>query len=802
MITSESKTYSYKGITPTLFVGLGNFGEKVLTHLEFMLGERFTPIQDYPIFRFFRINSSFNCKDDTSSKFFDITEKLHELSISSQTYSAISEWFPSDMQPHGDFSESSLTRLHYHAAFYQNYHIIHNICNNIIRESTDHNARRSCAEDTDLIIDEGINIYIISSLWEKCSSGILWDISHLLKMETKKIIGPVRIIGILTYPDDQDNNSSPYLFKSGDLQANTYAVLKEMDFFFKGNSLSFNITKNEEIELQGNPFSLCYLIPSKNPDDENLEESVDSVRSYISLDTDIFFSPKLKSLRDQLILYLESSVLTYATGSIVFPYNEVIDWCTKRLLYRSLKLWGKKDFQNPMDDYLKRYYKIMDIKNQEQADEEFIRKMGKPKETAWHVGRQLKELIETCKTDELVEKFEEKYRILGAEEVTESSQTFNLKTKDMTANHKKLVSKLLMEMASDCFVGIHRLKSIINSLNSYLYRCHQNIEKKIENLVTKIDELERKRVSNTKILKKITSSPMLIFQKSKLNKVFDETWKLCQESLERRLSLHILTSALEYFHNMKDHVFHYKEPIDSLIEVYELLSMQLSSEMNFSYETPYQSISFINEEIVEDIYSNHVGYEEKTISDVISSLISLIPLDLSDLSNKRILRDLKNNALDVIYYKARLCFESLKEKPVTEFFSEYSSDESQIEYIRKLFDISLPNLKNFIKKHIKLRKLHFVGFFEGSYPNADASVSLVNHLTKLGIVPSCIIDIKDESQIVSLTQYSGIELECFLHYEEWQKMYEAQKAKQLLHITNDDIWAPLEENITSVSIPN
>jgi hypothetical protein len=783
LVTREQSLQSHSGISPALYIGLGTRGAEMIKRLECSIDKSYGSLSDMPIVSFLRFQSPSPLEEPVAEISINVTERLGEAVEKSMHRDFLLTILPEAARTPLDINEGDLTRSHYRAGFYCHYDRIEKLCRDCLTDITAPEAIASAGELTSAAIDESVSIYIIASLFDRLSTGILWDLSHLLKNISSNLSFQTRLIAFLLYPDPEARDSEKTSEEEA-LNAITYAALSELKYFIDGGSFSLALPGTEAVTLKGNPFDFCYLLRSRSSSINLCEdEALDIIAHYISLDFDQFFSPKLKSAREQLMRYLNSPLLTCGASEISVPSEDIIDWCSKRLSHKALQQWGKKETSQPIEDLMKRFYKIMEINNPEKAAEEFLKKLGNPKETAWHLGRRLKELIEEHKKEQLPDKLDEEYRRIGAEEVAESSTTLQQKVREVINTQEKLFSRALLELASDCNVGLFKVKNIVTSLGSFLNRCHQSIDKKISETAVKLDELERKRIEHTKELRKIMKSPLLFLQKSRMMKIFDDTWQVCERSLEERLTLHMLTSALEYYLHMKEHIGRYREPVDSLIETYDLLSKQLDADSVFSPRaTSKLSISPVDREGAERLYAHFAGCEEKTLCGVISSLLSLIPLDLTDLTNKRVLRDLRSNAVDAMHRKARLCFEAISEKPLVELLEELNEEEAYSNFLSRLSHLSSPHFIAEDSDSKDCRKIQLIGFFEGSYPQLDASVALVERFKGMGIEPSHIVDLKDERRIASLVQCSGISIDSFLGIKEWRIDFDTMTAKHCLRL--------------------
>jgi hypothetical protein len=228
---------------------------------------------------------------------------------------------------------------------------------------------------------------------------------------------------------------------------------------------------------------------------------------------------------------------------------------------------------------------------------------------------------------------------------------------------------------------------------------------------------------------------------------------------------------------------------------------QIDSELLFTTGGSGLSLSFITPELLDRLYSQYVGSEEKTQCGVIASLLSHIPLDLTDLQNRRVLRDLRNDALQTMNAKSLQCFESIKDSSIADYFHSFIDAPARAVLLRKLIQVSsagliLHNNGNETRKH------HLVGFLEGTYPQSPASQSLIKELVAAGAEGTGIADIADEFRIVSVHLQAGVSVQSLLEEEEWLEHYRRLLQTRHLHIEKDDEkFIALTEDTSLNSLP-
>lgn len=111
------------------------------------------------------------------------------------------------------------------------------------------------------------NIFIIASLAGGTGSGVFLDIGNHLK---DKLGEQARVIAILVLPS-VFKEDIPSLLQQRRIEANTYAALKELDYFQGGKVFSAKYPTQPEISVYGRAFDFVYLLDRANSEGFSLD---------------------------------------------------------------------------------------------------------------------------------------------------------------------------------------------------------------------------------------------------------------------------------------------------------------------------------------------------------------------------------------------------------------------------------------------------------------------------------------------------------------------------------------------------
>jgi len=201
-----------------------------------------------------------------------------------------------------------------------------------------------------------LNFFILSSLGGGTGTGIFMDVAAILRWMRRErfsqstgvweifgiLVGP----GLLTKDEDEEHEITPNA--ASVFRANTYAALKELNYFLHGNPFSACYPYLGDVEISNldqydRLFNFVFLVDKTNQEGRkfstklDLGEMVGDFLFFLHF-TDVrgmFFTrfPNIRTV-DQAFLneYEGQKTLfsTFGTATVEFPINRLLEWCVLR----------------------------------------------------------------------------------------------------------------------------------------------------------------------------------------------------------------------------------------------------------------------------------------------------------------------------------------------------------------------------------------------------------------------------------------------------------------------------------------
>lgn len=264
---------------PTLFIGLGGTGYKVLNSLKKLIKKSYG--QDIPFFGFLSIDTRDN-KDQENNQLKDeemlATSKVNVareygkfLEHMDTNFPDIACWMP-PVKQWTKFQNKTLAiegadqcramgRSLLHLVSGQARQRINGLLANITKGGgVSHLTSSGLVPD----LTGGVNVYVVSSLCGGTGSGQFIDLAYLCRK-----IGfsyGVSLHSILAMP-----NLFPKTSGTEDVRGNAYAALKELDYYMSGGAYKMNYPFGQLKFNQESPFKSVYLVDSPNVNGASFE---------------------------------------------------------------------------------------------------------------------------------------------------------------------------------------------------------------------------------------------------------------------------------------------------------------------------------------------------------------------------------------------------------------------------------------------------------------------------------------------------------------------------------------------------
>ncbi|MBD2152659.1 hypothetical protein H6F44_21420 [Pseudanabaena sp. FACHB-1277] len=373
---STRTSRNYQGVTRAVCIGLGGSGLQTIMRLRRLIVERYGSLEKFPIVRFVQIDTDSGALDNanlsgkTYHRGVDISlkesEKVHigmtaedanrlritlKNSQGNSPYDFVGEWLPDYVIENaraidkGAGGVRSVGRL----CFFMNYAAIQRAIKSA--EISTQGTYPHLMQEFGLLQDEGLDIFIVGSLYGGTGSGTFLDVSY----SVRKLYPNAKVYGYLVINPElptKDGGNNGF-----DQQANIYAALMELDFYSRGNNFKAFYDKNDplsRIESNGAPpFSFTFLIGRNTSNPRYQIKEKDKLFNVIAQKIAIEFSsrlaPKLKEKRDDFNFPLSQDdnyprpnpqyYLTFGLSEIYCPIDRIIQITSARVSVAIMQFW-------------------------------------------------------------------------------------------------------------------------------------------------------------------------------------------------------------------------------------------------------------------------------------------------------------------------------------------------------------------------------------------------------------------------------------------------------------------------------
>lgn len=192
----------------------------------------------------------------------------------------------------------------------------------------------------------GINVFVISSVCGGTGSGAIVDVAYLIRNVIQRAglaASFCYVNGILALP-----SVFPNVEKNG-IESNAYATLRELDYFMENGNweLDYGNPKVPTVKFEGQrPFNICYLVDARNERGQGLaglEDVAPMLAEAIYLqissqvgaaNNSVFDNVRVLALRTENKEEGRLKATAYSslgTASLVFPAEKIIELCAHRL---------------------------------------------------------------------------------------------------------------------------------------------------------------------------------------------------------------------------------------------------------------------------------------------------------------------------------------------------------------------------------------------------------------------------------------------------------------------------------------
>ncbi|MDJ0735137.1 MAG: tubulin-like doman-containing protein [Nostocaceae cyanobacterium] len=581
MMQTPGNERQYRGINRTICIGLGGTGRDILMRIRRLIVDRYGNLSNLPIVSFIHIDTdkaatqvtgirtgstyhgvdlSFKSAEKVSATMSadEVTMFVQGLERRSEytrhgPYDHIGIWFPPQLLRNIKAVEEGAKGIRPvgRLAFFHNYQRIQAAIEAAEKRTSGH---KSQLLKTGLIVEEGVNIFVVGSLCGGTGSGMFLDVAyslrHLYSGQGSQIVGYLII--------------SPELYgNTPSMNANTYAALKELNYYSTPSSkfeACYDIQNLVVVQEQRPAFDYAYLVSSQtNKDYKILSQGklCNVIAHKIALDFSGELAPIVKGHRDNFLQPMiqpdkhprpnVQRYLTFGLAAIYFPRDTIVQIALNHVSLALVKFWLNGEGQSPdpislMEQFLIQYRWHTDLVKKDGITNKLAESVQENNKTfsntinSWR--NKLERLISDCQNREdrntlrqqLPREFREQFRKIQPGE-TESSRGIWLTrlqqicptiTKELKTNIDDFLTRLLTPIESSFSIKSSRdwLDSLQHELNNY----QRNLQEQITYFggMKPLEYIERKWRDTEQFIDDIEHKPGIPLLNSKNSQIQGE----------------------------------------------------------------------------------------------------------------------------------------------------------------------------------------------------------------------------------------------------------------------------------------
>ncbi len=397
-MTFISDNRQIQGINRTICIGLGGTGRDILMRIRRLIVDRYGDFKNLPIVSFVHIDTDKAATRvvglSTGSTYhgvdlrFDISEKVAATMTSTEVtnfihglenrtiydregpFDHIGCWFPPQLLRNITAIEEGAKGIRPvgRLAFFHNYSVIQEAIQKAERRTRGH--EQTIMKTTGLMVEPGLEIFIVGSLCGGTGSGMFLDVAYSLR-RTYGDQGNegIQIVGYFVI--------SPELYgNTPNMKANTYAALKELNYYTTtGTRFEFCYDQNNLVFVTEDrpPFHYTYLVSSQTTGEYAIFDQrklCNVIAHKIALDFSGELSPVIKGMRDNFTQHLGQwdkhprpniqRYLTFGLASIYFPRDTVFQISLSQISRNLVMFWLNGEGQSPdpqrlLEQFLRQY---------------------------------------------------------------------------------------------------------------------------------------------------------------------------------------------------------------------------------------------------------------------------------------------------------------------------------------------------------------------------------------------------------------------------------------------------------------
>ncbi len=372
---SEGRRSERYCVRPSIIIGLGGTGTEICLKLKKLITERAGP--DFSLVKFLifdtdvmdimgvktnaanehiahnQIKSTF-----TPNEFYHLTVRDVEGIIkNAEKHPHIFSWFPKNLEFKDISNGANQIRLLGRLALYWNISQVIDALNRVKKEVSSI-KNKTAASERGYDLQEGLSVYIMSSLCGGSGSGMFLDMGYI----AQNFIENCEINSCLVMP------SIFQIEQQSSIDANSYAALKELDYLMTAQNFDLNLgPQYESKSFKTKPFDRCYLIDSWTESSlhiESVESLCETAANVAFYDFMSVAGKRHRSVIDNIKYKLNGRICdrmaaysSFGLSSIFFDGHKVKKTCAAILAEefssKFIKLCDKKSVKNNVNEFIR-----------------------------------------------------------------------------------------------------------------------------------------------------------------------------------------------------------------------------------------------------------------------------------------------------------------------------------------------------------------------------------------------------------------------------------------------------------------
>ncbi len=663
----------FQGINRTICIGLGGTGQNVLMRIRRLIVDRYGNLNNLPVVSFVHIDTDKEATQAVSLRSGNIyravdlglqeAERVNATMTATEVsnliqgleqcrshhhqpspYQHIAQWFPPQLLRNIKAIEQGAKGIRPvgRLAFFHNYLKIKTAIEAAEQRTKGH--EQELMQKFGLVVDPGLNIFVVGSLCGGTGSGTFLDMAYSLR----HAYPGVQIIGYLVI--------SPELYgNTPNMCANTYAALMELEYYSSPGT-QFNACYDQRylivVREKRPPFDYTYLV---SKDTEQGKYSIDKQRKLcnviahkIALDFSGELAPAVKGMRDNFAQHMlqeddhprpnSQSYLTFGLAAIYFPRDRISQITLNYISCRLVAFWLQGEGQSPDSEKLleqflieSRWHSDLDRKDGViqkieattlESDKTFNGIMN-----TWRT--KLENAVNECKTKDdrssimrqLQRDLKEQFR---KTQFGETENTRGIWITKIERNQRHLIEQLQMDInrflsglltPSNQYFSITNARNWLDAMQTELHKYQYKLGEQVKTLnhAIKLEDLERKWGEIDRSIQDIEEEfnwPLLNNKNSRVQEQARKAIKETDTAIRHNFNLVAALEALEIVKHLQQNVQALASQLSSVNRVLDDLKSYYERNQNNLRQSNFDEMS--GEEIFDE-------------SDIESGYNSLLP---------------------------------------------------------------------------------------------------------------------------------------------------------------------------------